>query len=71
MTECPSCQTQDIYHFSQSLCCWLRFFRGLPNIPDKEDGLTTRDFWLAKLRKAGKTQLANDIAEKLNEDTNG
>lgn len=70
MTECPSCKTRDIYRFSQSLCCWLRFFRGLPTIPDK-DGLTTRDFWLAKLSKAGKTQLANDIAKLLTEDTYG
>ena len=70
MTPCQHCKANNIYHFSQSLCCWLRFFRGLPDIPD-EDGLTTRDFWLAKLRKAGKNQLANDIAESLNEDTHG
>jgi hypothetical protein len=70
VTECESCKTRDIYRFGNELCCWLRFFRGLPGLPDG-DGLTTQDFWLAKLRKAGKYPLANDIAKSLNEEAHG
>lgn len=67
MTECPACQARDVYKFTQSLCCWVRFFEGLPDIPN-EDGLTTQDFWINLLRKADKAPLADAIAKALKEE---
>jgi len=64
VTECDDCQTRNIYRFNDDLCCWVRFIRGLPIVPDK-DGLTTQAFWIDKLQKRGLAALAGQIKTQL------